>query len=198
MPRKAANTTATASKPRLKAKTPAVARRRGRPTKYLAQKHCAEANAFSLLGLTNLEIAEQFGIPEQTLQRWKNEKPEFREAIESGGPRADGRVVVSLYKRATGDVAIPAVKIFYDKDKGEPVYAPYVERLPPDVNAARLWLFNRQSARWRDRKEVEVSGSLEHRISQMTPEQRIARLLELQAKAALIIDGEATEVEPKD
>ena len=190
----AKKTPAAKRKTKQPAKQPAVRRPIGRPSKYLADKHCAEANAFSLMGLTNLEIAEQFGIPEGTLQRWKNEHPEFREAIESGGPRADGRVAVSLYKRAVGEVRVPAVKIFYDKDKGEPVYAPHVEHLPPDANAAFRWLMNRQPKLWRERREVEVTGGLEHRISLMSPEERRARLLELQAKAALVIEGEAVEV----
>ena len=46
-----------------------------------------------------------------------------------------------------------------------------------------------------ERREIEHSGSLEHRIAQMSPEQRLARLRELQAKAALVIDGEADEGE---
>lgn len=50
---------------------------------------------------------------------------------------------------------------------------------------------NRQPSRWRERREVEVTGILEHRIAQMSPEERKARLIGLQAKAALIIDGEA-------
>ena len=48
----------------------------------------------------------------------------------------------------------------------------------------------------RERREVEVSGGLEHTIMLMTPEQRLARLLELQKKAGLVIAGEAVEVEP--
>jgi hypothetical protein len=32
----------------------------------------------------------------------------------------------------------------------------------------------------------------------MTPQERRARLIELQAKAALVIEGEAIEVEPED
>jgi len=46
-----------------------------------------------------------------------------------------------------------------------------------------------------ERREIEHSGSLEHRIAQMSPEQRLARLRELQAKAGLMIDGDASEVE---
>jgi len=41
-----------------------------------------------------------------------------------------------------------------------------------------------------ERREIEHSSSLEHRISLMTPEERRARLIELQAKAALVIEHE--------
>jgi hypothetical protein len=54
---------------------------------------------------------------------------------------------------------------------------------------------NRQPERWRDKREVDHVGTLEHRISLMTPEERLARLRELQAKARLAIEGEAEEVE---
>jgi hypothetical protein len=46
-----------------------------------------------------------------------------------------------------------------------------------------------------ERKEVKHLGTLDHRISLMSPPERLARLRELQAKAALVIEGEAEEVE---
>jgi transposase len=81
-----------------------------------------------------------------------------------------------------------------------PAYVkPFVKRqkndAAEDVGAAKLWLLNRRPIEWRERKEVEVTGTLEHRLAQMTPEERRARLLELRARAALVIDGEAAEVE---
>jgi hypothetical protein len=100
----------------------------------------------------------------------------------------------SLYNRGLG-YQHQAVKIFMPAGAGAPVYAPYTEHYPPDTKAASLWLRNRQPERWRDKREVDHMGSLEHRISLMTPEQRRARLLELRAKAAEVIEGEATEVE---
>jgi len=96
-------------------------------------------------------------------------------------------------KRALG-YEQPAVKIFAPQiPGGDPIYADYMEHYPADVNAGFRWLYNRQPERWRDRKQVEHMGSLEHRISLMTPEERLARLKELQAKAALMIEGEASE-----
>ena len=54
----------------------------------------------------------------------------------------------------------------------EPIYARYTEHYPPDTKAALRWLMNRQPALWRDRQEVNVSGSIAHRLSQMTPKER--------------------------
>ena len=48
-----------------------------------------------------------------------------------------------------------------------------------------------------DRQFIEQRISLEAKITAMSPEERRARLIELQAKAALLIDGEAVEVEPE-
>jgi hypothetical protein len=38
---------------------------------------------------------------------------------------------------------------------------------------------------------------VEHRLAQMTPQERRARLLKLQARAAVVIEGEASDVEPQ-
>ncbi len=41
------------------------------------------------------------------------------------------------------------------------------------------WLSRRQPELWKERQEVDVSGTLEHRLSQMTPEERARDALEL-------------------
>jgi hypothetical protein len=51
----------------------------------------------------------------------------------------------SLYHRAIG-YNYEAVKIFMPTDREKPVYAPYVERVPPDVTACIFWLKNRDPA----------------------------------------------------
>jgi hypothetical protein len=42
------------------------------------------------------------------------------------------------------------------------------------AQAASLWLRNRQPAKWRDRQQVDMTGSMEHRIAAMTPDERAA------------------------
>jgi hypothetical protein len=69
---------------------------------------------------------------------------------------------------------VPAVKIFQGTPEGGPIYAPYIAHHPPDVGAAKVWLFNRQGHRWRNRQEVDMTGTLEHRLAAMTPEERVA------------------------
>ncbi len=87
----------------------------------------------------------------------------------------------SLYRRGLGYEHL-ATKIFMPAGASEPVYAPYVEHYPPDTNAALAWLSRRQPDRWKERQQVDVSGSLEHRLNQMTPEERAADAVELMAR----------------
>ncbi len=164
-----------------------------RPRIYEAG-YCPRANHLALLGLTDVEIAGQFGIAPETLYLWKDQYPDFMQAIEGGKVPADGLVAAAAFKRAVG-YEQPAVKIFLPAGATDPVYAPYLEHIPGDVRAQTNWLNNRQPDRWRDRKNINVTGGLEYRLGQLTPEQRLDRLRELQAKALLTIEGEATEVE---
>jgi len=48
--------------------------------------------------------------------------------------KLDSRVERSLYERANG-YSYDAVKIFMPAGAQKPVYAPYVEHVPPDVGA---------------------------------------------------------------
>jgi hypothetical protein len=47
------------------------------------------------------------------------------------------------------------VKIFMPAGAKKPVYAPYVEHVPPDVTACIFWLKNRDPAHWRDAWQLE-------------------------------------------
>jgi hypothetical protein len=41
---------------------------------------------------------------------------------------------------------------------GEPIYAEYVEHVPPDPGAAKFWLTNRRGEEWRDKTSTELTG----------------------------------------
>jgi DNA-binding XRE family transcriptional regulator len=129
----------------------------GRPTEYrpeyneLVYKLC-------LLGATDKEIADIIGVTEQTLNNWKERYPELFESIRNGKEIADAEIAKSLYHRAKG-YEHPEDKIFYDKDKG-PVIVPTIKHYPPEPLAVAYWLNNRRGRDWRQKQEVEVSGSM--------------------------------------
>jgi hypothetical protein len=60
----------------------------------------------------------------------------------------------SLYHRANG-YNFEATKIFMPANRSKPVYAPYIEHVPPDVTACIFWLKNRDPQHWRDSQQLE-------------------------------------------
>jgi len=61
---------------------------------------------------------------------------------------------------------------------------------------------DRQPDRWRDRREIAVTGSLEQRIALMSEAERLEELRRLQAKVDLlmgnVVEGEAVEAKSDD
>jgi len=129
--------------------------KRGRPSSF-DPKYPEQAKRLASLGATDREIAEFFGVSEQTLNTWKHAHPEFLDALKTGKGPADQRVEASLYRRATG-YTYDAVKIF--QFKGREVVVPYQEHVPPDTTACIFWLKNRKPKEWRDK--IELGGSLQ-------------------------------------
>jgi len=140
-----------------KKKTSSAPRGRGRPVEYKAE-FCEKACEYAARGATDREIAEMLGVHEATLYRWKHTYPEFCEALKLGKEVPDGRVVQSLYRRAIG-YSFDSVKIFMPAGAKKPVIVPIVEHVPPDTNAAKLWLTNRDPDNWREKVEVDHGAS---------------------------------------
>ena len=57
---------------------------------------------WSLHGSTDVEIAKMLGVSKTVLYEWKNEYPEFAEAIKKGKEIANGEILNSAFKQATG------------------------------------------------------------------------------------------------
>lgn len=124
----------------------------GRPTKYKPE-FCHQAREIAKLGAIDAEIATILGVANSTLDLWKNEYPEFSEALNEGKEIADSNVQKSLYHRAVG-YSHKAVKIFQTRD-GETIEHEYTERYPPDPTSGIFWLKNRKRADWKDRHDVD-------------------------------------------
>lgn len=124
-----------------------------RPSSYKPE-YAEQAYRLCLLGATDAEIAEFFGVSEQTVNNWKKAHPAFLESLKEGKRIADGRVAESLFRRALG-YSHPEDKIFNQGPEKEPLIVPTTKHYPPDTTAAIFWLKNRQPQKWRDKPEGE-------------------------------------------
>lgn len=132
----------------------------GRPSKY-KEEFVEQAEKLCALGLTDVELAQFFGVSEVTLNAWKSKYPDFLKSLKVGKEHADTRVERSLYQRAIG-YSHPEDKIF--NDSGKPMIVPTIKHYPPDTTAAIFWLKNRKSADWRDKQDHEHTGEVSFKM----------------------------------
>jgi len=123
----------------------------GRPSKYKPEFD-KMAYGFGLLGATDAQMADSFGVTEQTLNNWKHDFPSFFESLKSSKLVADAKVAESLYKRAQG---FEYDEVTDDEKNGQKTIRKMV---PPDPTSMIFWLKNRQPAAWRDKQEVAVDS----------------------------------------
>lgn len=133
----------------------------GRPTDYDPKKMPEQAEKLCVLGATDEEIADFFGVSARTIYRWKIEHPEFCQAVKSGKENADERVERSLYQKATGYYFVEqeSHKLKIDQHKEEIEVVDVEKFATPDTTAAIFWLKNRRKDVWRDKQEVEHTAS---------------------------------------
>jgi hypothetical protein len=135
-------------------------------------------------------LAELFDVSLSAIEKWKRKREDFRNVLKGAKASADSRVEHSLYERAIG-YSYETVKIFMPAGAKEPIYAPYIEHVPPDVTAAIFWLKNRQPGQWRDAWQLEhVTGKYVVSDKTLTEDEWIA------ARGADVIDGEVVAIEP--
>ena len=134
----------------------------GAPTKY--QKVFAKiALNLTLLGYTDIQLAEAFEVNPDTLYEWKKKHIEFSEALFKGKTIADSQVAAALFKRAKGykykeitieeELSNRSAKNSTKKPSKITKRKTVTKEIPPDVGAATMWLKNRQKDFWRDRPE---------------------------------------------
>ena len=133
----------------------------GRPSKFDGVD-LVKVRKLAVAGWTDAQMADFFGVTEQTWNNWKTAHPEFFESIKDWRLEADNRVERSLYERATG-YTCPETKTA--SHEGKITDQVTVEKhYPPETTAAIFWLKNRQPDKWRDKKEVavvDVGGELD-------------------------------------
>lgn len=129
----------------------------GRPTEYRPE-YVEQAEKLSLLGATDMQMADFFGVAESTFHLWKLTHPEFSESIKLAKENADKNVERSLYRKALG-YEFESEKIFCSE--GQVIRAKTREIVPPSDTAMIFWLKNRKPNDWRDKTDLSVSGSID-------------------------------------
>lgn len=172
----------------------------GRPTKY-DKAYADQAYKYCLLGATNTQLAQFFGVSDATIDNWLRDQPKFLGSVKRGRIEADANIANSLYHRALG-YSHKAVKILQDKDKNSFEHE-YTEHYPPDTAAAFIWLKNRQPKIWREDAATvqianETSALLAEALSREELEALRARLLAYQAQKALVGGGNTAGVGRND
>jgi hypothetical protein len=104
-----------------------------------------------LLGLTNEELANRFGVDPSVVDTWLRTIPEFRQAAWDGREGADQKVARAMYLAANGyahpEDDIRTVSLGGNAGS-EIVITPTTKHYAPNDRAAQVWLRNRQRARW--------------------------------------------------
>ena len=107
-------------------------------------------------GLTNEQIANNIGIEERTLYRWKEKESLICQALKKGREVADYEVENALFKRALGyTIQINEQKIDKDGCVHDTTRDMHV---PADTTAQIYWLKNRKPKEWRDKVEQEITS----------------------------------------
>lgn len=127
----------------------------GRPTDYKPEYN-EQAYKLCLLSATDKDLADFFGVKEQTINNWKKDHPEFFESIKRGKQIADSNVADRLYQRAIG---YEHDDLYLAQFQGVVVSKEIKKYYPPDPTAAIFWLKNRQPKNWRDKQEIEVTDN---------------------------------------
>lgn len=114
---------------------------------------------YCLLGATNQDLARFFEVSDFTIEQWMRVRSEFSSIVKNGRAIADAEVANRLYSRTSHD-----------------------------TTACIFWLKNRRPADSRDKREVDHTGSVEHRFAQMKQRRELFALAE---KFGLVIEHES-------
>lgn len=158
----------------------------GRPSKYDAEKHCAEALLSAVEGATWSVIARRCEVAQSTAHEWYDDpgKPEFREAVKKAKAAANDVIKASLFRNAKGQTLTTTTdrveRVLPPKNKAElervsdyidedglitkQVTETIVTEVKPETTAQIFWLCNRDPEQWRHVQKIEVGGEIDHTV----------------------------------
>lgn len=148
---------------------------KGKYEQWLTEEGLLQLEAWARNGLTDEQIAANIGISRSTLNEWKNRFSDISDTLKRGKEIVNIQVENALLKRALGYT--------YKETTRESQFNPQTEKyemvvtkevtkeVVPDTTAQIFWLKNRKPEEWRDKKDVEHSGSVNNPFAALSTEQ---------------------------
>lgn len=162
---------------------------KGKYTYWLTEEGLLQLEAWARNGLTDEQIAQNAGISASTLYDWESKYSEISKALKKGKEVVDIHVENALLKRALGYSYIETTKeriLNSETGEYELITTKAVEKsIAPDTTAQIFWLKNRKPEVWRDKKNVDVAGSLHSVTASMTDDDLSERIINLRKKLGL-------------
>ena len=109
-------------------------------------KCCKLVKYAAFNGAKDADLARMLNVHQSTIIRWKEQYPEFAQAIIEGREEVLPQVTRALVRRAIG-YSHKAVKIHVNA-QGQVTQVPYIERYAPDTAAAIAILERRGGDQW--------------------------------------------------
>jgi len=143
----------------------------------------------ALLGQTNRQIAEFFGLSISTIERWSTNHEAFRRALMRGRAEADMNVARSVYRRALGYTYVETTDYYgRDRDTGEMqlVRREETRKLQaPDVYAGLRWLALRRREVWSDSLKASVDVTYRGEVDVNLVQQSLQSLSDEELRMAM-------------
>ncbi|WP_019419039.1 hypothetical protein [Paenibacillus sp. OSY-SE] len=120
-------------------------------------------------GTIDEDIAKKLGVAYSTFREYTKKYPALSAALKRGKEVADVEVENALFKRAIGyqydEVTREADKRI-DEETGKLITVMVetkrvTKEVQPDVTAQIFWLKNRRLDKWRDKQDINHSGSMD-------------------------------------
>jgi hypothetical protein len=134
--------------------------KRGRPTAYREDYARQVFVAAAETGMTDAQLSQLFGVNPATLNRWKQEHPDFCESLKAGRDIFDtANVEKSLLRRAMGYQTTETIREV-SGDGNLEITKTVQKTVPPDTTAMIFWLKNRHPDRWREKQVIAHEGGV--------------------------------------
>ncbi|MBP3880036.1 MAG: helix-turn-helix domain-containing protein [Lachnospiraceae bacterium] len=156
-----------------------MAKKAGRKGKYeywISPDGLLRIEGWARDGLSKEQIAKNIGVRVETIIDWEKRFPQFSKALKKGREVVVRELENALIKRAKGyevEETTEELKWNQATRKQELMVTKRVKKhIAPDTGALAFALKNYAPDKWRDRKDVEISGQLDtNPFAELTEEQ---------------------------